>query len=406
MRMMLRFEIKKVFSKSKNQLAVLIMLVVLAVTSILAINWVYYVDENGDNSTGITAVKHLRDMRNEWAGYLTEDVLKEALEINTQINNSEEAQSEDIQEQNKAFAKKQGIADITDAISQAFSPYRGYDYYAVDRVSTEEIGNFYENRITALKEWLDRGEEYYTEEQKDFLIDCYEELETPFYYEYHDGWDTLLQQISTFILLLALIIGFLVSGIFSEEFQTRADSIFFSTKLGRTKGVLSKLGAGLAVITVFYGVFIFLYTFIVLLVLGADGAGCPIQFSMWRSAYNVTFFQAYLLIVAGGYVGTLFASLLAMLVSALTRSAAAAAITPFIVLCALPFVSRIVSLPQIFAFFPDQLLQVYLDLKDPGLVQFGENVTTVANVIIPVYLAASVVLIPAVYAVYKKVQVK
>ena len=122
---MLRFEIKKVFSKSKNQLAVLIMLAVLAVTSILAINWVYYVDENGDNSTGITAVKHLRDMRNEWAGYLTEDVLKEALEINTQINNSEEAQSEDIQEQNKAFAKKQGIADITDAISQAFSPYRG-----------------------------------------------------------------------------------------------------------------------------------------------------------------------------------------------------------------------------------------------------------------------------------------
>ena len=68
--------------------------------------------------------------------------------------------------------------------------------------------------------------------------------------------------------------------------------------------------------------------------------------------------------------------------------------------------SRNVSLPQIFAFFPDQLMQVYLDLKDPGLVQFGEHVTTVANVIIPVYLAVSVVLIPAIYAVYKKAQVK
>ena len=59
--------------------------------------------------------------------------------------------------------------------------------------------------------------------------------------------------------------------------------------------------------------FVLLYTGIVLLVLGADGANCPIQLDLWRSVYNVTFLQAYLLIVLGGYVGTLFASLLACL---------------------------------------------------------------------------------------------
>ena len=83
-----------------------------------------------------------------------------------------------------------------------------------------------------------------------------------------DGWSALLQNISTFILILALVIGFFVSGIFSDEFQTKADSIFFSTRLGRNKGVLSKIGAGLTIVSAFYAAFVFLYTFIVLSVLG------------------------------------------------------------------------------------------------------------------------------------------
>ncbi len=63
----------------------------------------------------------------------------------------------------------------------------------------------------------------------------------------------------------------------------------------------------------FYLMFVFLYTFIVLFVLGADGANCPIQLDLWRSVYNITFLQAYLFIVVGGYIGTVFASTLAML---------------------------------------------------------------------------------------------
>lgn len=80
-----------------------------------------------------------------------------------------------------------------------------------------------------------------------------------------------------------------VSGIFSDEFQTKTDSIFFSSKLGRNKGVLSKMGAGMMIVSVFYIIFVVLYTAIVLFVLGADGANCPIQLDLWRSVYNVTF---------------------------------------------------------------------------------------------------------------------
>lgn len=334
---MLLFELKKVFSKFKNRFAIIVILVLLFLTSILTINSVEYIDDNGNSSTGISAAKKLRTAKNEWAGYLTGDILKKAIEKNKTINHSKEALSDDVQEQDKAFAKTQGISGIIEVINCAFSDYRDYNGFAADNVSGKEVGNIYKRRISTLKRWLDSGEETFTDGQKSFLIRQYKNLETPFRYEYIDGWSAFLQNISTFILILALIIGFLVSGIFSDEFQTKADSIFFSARFGRNKGILSKMAAGFLITTVFYIVFVFLYTLIVLFVLGSDGANCPIQLDLWRSVYNITFLQAYLFIAAGGYIGTLFASILAMLVSAATRSTPTAVIVPFMYYAHFPF---------------------------------------------------------------------
>lgn len=403
---MLKFELKKVFSKFKNKMAIVLLLVILILTSIMTINRVEYVDENGNSSTGFFAAKSLRKEKNKWAGYLTEDVLQEVIKKYEAINHSKEALPENVQEQNKAYAKEQEISGITDVIIMAFSQWRDYNYYVLDNVSVNEAKNVYQKRISTLKEWLNSGEETFTDAEKDFLIQQYEHLKTPFYYEYIDGWSALLQNISTFILISALFIGFFVSGIFSDEFQTKADSIFFSTKLGKNRAILSKMGAGFLITTAFYAFFILLYTFIVLFALGADGANCPIQLDFWRSVYNITFFQAYLFIVAGGYVGTLFAATISMIVSATTRSTATAIMVPFILLCAFPFLSRIIPLPEICAFFPDQLLEIYVDIKDPGLVELGGKVMGIATVILPVYLVACLILQPVLYNTYKRTRIQ
>lgn len=403
---MIQFEIKKVFSKPINKAALLFLIGTLIVVSILTINNVRYVDENGNTTTGITAASHLRDLKNQWACSVKNDVLSKVIQENTAINNSKEALSDDVQEKNKAYAKKQGFSDITEMISNAFVGFGEYDYYRADRVTTEEVGKVYEKRISNLKEWLDKGEEHFSDAEKDFLIGQYQDLKTPFYYEYTDGWQALLQNISTVILILALIIGFFVAGIFSDEFQLKADSIFFSTKLGRNKAVRSKIGAGFLITTLTYIIFVFLYSVIVLFLLGTDGAGCPIQWSMWKSLYNVTYFQAYLLIVFGGYIGTLFAMTVSMLVSAKTHSTVVAIIVPFILLCVFPFLSRIITLPQICSLFPDQLLEIFVILKNSGLYEIGGKVMGTIFVIIPAYLVPCIVLQPILYSVYKRADIK
>lgn len=403
---MILFEMKKVFSKSRNRLAVLFLLVILIIISILTINQVEYVDKDGNSSTGIAAARNLRTEKNKWAGYVTEDVMKKMLEKNKAVINSEEASSDDIQEQNKAYAKQQGFLAIRDLLNNAFSDWKDYDYYVADGLTAEDLKHVYENRILGFRKWLETGEEHFSDAEKDYIIQKFEELKTPFYYEYYDGWDALLQNIETFLLILALFIGFFVSGIFSEEYQQKADSIFFSTKLGRNKAIRSKMGAGFLITTVGYAVGVFIYTMIVLLVLGFDGAGCPIQFDLWRSVYNITFFEAYLMIVIGGYVGTLFAATFSMLVSAKTHSTAIALVVPFIILCVFPFLSRIITLPNVCAFFPDQLLEVYIDIRELVLCEIGGKVMDVVSVIIPVYAAACFIIQPIIYGVYKRVEVK
>mgnify|MGYP000131593711 CR=1 FL=1 len=404
---MLRYEIKKVFSKSKNRIAVIVLFVILVITSILTINKVEFVDENGNSSVGISASRDLREAKNQWAGYLTTDTLSKALEENKTINSSKEALSDDITEQNKAYAKKQGIAGIMDVIICAFSDYRDYNYYAPDHISDDEVGTIYERRISTLKNWLESGGETFSQAEKDFMIQKYEELKTPFYYEYIDGWSALLQNISTFILMLALVIGFLASGIFSDEFQSKADSNFFLCTIWKKQGDFRKgRSRFLYYYRILSNVCSFYIRLLYIFVLGADGANCPIQLDLWRSVYNITFLQAYLFIVVGGYIGTVFASTLAMIVSALTRSTPTAIIVPFIVLCAFPFLSRIITLPGLCSFFPDQLLEVYLDIKEAGLITLGNKVTTIATVIVPVYAVICLAFQPILYRVYKMVEIK
>ncbi len=410
--MMLLFEVKKVLSKPLNKAALLILAAVLIIGSFLTIRDVKYIDADGNSSTGISAARHLQEEKNQWEGYLTEDVLKSVIQENTAVGTSPEAQSDDIQENNKATAMGQGISDIREMINLAFGEIDNYDYYRINNVSEDEVGSLYEQRIAGLKNYLNRDDvtEAFSEDEKEWLINKYESLDTPLYYEYADGWKALMdsQYLPTLMMITVLIIGFLVSGIFSDEFSWKADSIFFSARLGRGRAVLAKMGAGFLITTVLYWSVVLLFGLIVLAVLGFGGGGCAVQtgVSNWNSIYNTTYFQDYLLSTFGGYIGSLFIVTLAMLVSAKTHSTVFAITIPFILTCVPPFVGRLEAFARIMTLFPDQLLSINKNLEDFSLYHIGGNIFGGVTVIIPLYLILFCLVFPILFIVYRKTQIK
>ena len=95
----------------------------------------------------------------------------------------------------------------------------------------------------------------------------------------------------TYVLLLAVVIGFLTAGIFSAEFRPGAEDIFFASKYGRSKAVKNKILAGVLVATIVYWVGVSILSLIAFSVMGTSGFFTPYQIDDPYSIYILKFVE-------------------------------------------------------------------------------------------------------------------
>ncbi len=394
---MLRFEIKKIWSKPMNQAAVLLLFVIVIAGSLLAARDVKYYKEDGSSVSGIFAAGKLRSEKNKWKGHVTEEVLKKVVEENRRAHDETDTDDE-------ALVKYQGISDLREWINSGMASRGNYDYYLCDSILPEDAAMLYEKRVSLLKdEFAGQG---HSKKEKELLMRRYEEFEAPLYYSYADGWKAVLdsQYLPTLMIITIVIIGFLISGVFSCEFQLGADSVFFSAKNGRGRGIQAKVEACFLVITAVYWAVMLLFSGLVLGMLGFQGAGLMIQTDSlnWTCMYNITFAEKWLLTMFGGYAAHLFILLFALLVSAKSRSVVAAVTIPFALSCAPMFLGRVPMLSRAMNLFPDMLLRISSFLRDNLIYEFGGKVYGVYEMLIPVYLFLALVMMPALYVWYRR----
>lgn len=407
---MFKYEVKKVFLRTSSKLALLLLLVVTGSACLFAMN-VTYVNENGESQKGPAAAAKLKSAQKEWAGYLDEEKVRQVIARNRQIQQSPEAQSTDEKENEIAYAKGQGISEIRDLLNISYSnEFREYDYFRADTLSDADAVNFYSNRITLLTEWLHGEAKFqYSDAQKEYLLNQYREIKTPFYYDYMKGWTQLFEFAPTIIMITMLILGYIVAGIFSCEFAWKSDAVFFTSTYGRDKAVVSKIKAGFYITTAIYWAVVIVYSFIILIYFGADGWSCPVQSerSSWKCFYNITVWQKYLLIVIGGYIGSLFVSFLCMLASAKTKSTVFAVIIPFVLIFIPSFLGNIGGpvISKILGLLPDQLLQTGEALNCFNLYSVGGKVFGEVPVLMVIYTVLTVVLLPVIYREYRNKQI-
>lgn len=402
MRTQIYYEMKKVFSGTKNRTALLLLALIMGITCYFALN-VSYVNEEGKNETGFAAVAKLRAAQKEWSGYLDEEKIRQVIAENRRICETPQAKSESTVESNIAYGWQQGIAEIRNLLNRSYAAgFRDYDYYRADSLSEAQAGSFYQNRTALLREWLyGEAAEQFTEAEKTYLIGQYESLETPFYYDYRQGWTRLFEFAPTVVMITMLFLGYLVAGIFSNEFTWRADAVFFTSCYGRNKAVAAKVWAGVGIVTAVYWTVVLLYSAAVLGYLGADGWNCPVQADSigWKFFYHLTTWQEYVLIAVGGYVGCLFMAGLCMLVSARMKSAVLAVIVPFVLIFLPSFLSNLESaaVNKVLGLLPDRLLQVGSALGFYELYTLGGRVIGAVPILLVLYGILAVAVLPLVY---------
>ena len=226
---MLKYELKKVFARTGNRIALLLLLAVMAVTCYFAMS-VSWVDGNGDTHRGPAAVAQLRAAQKEWAGYLDEEAIRRVIAENQRRNGMPEAQSNNLRDSEINYSRGQGFLEIRWLLNYSFANgFRESDYYRTDSLTPEYAPYFYTNRIRLLQEWLaEEAKDQFSEAEKAFLIKQYESLETSFYYDYAKGWMQLFEFAPTIVMITMLVLGYLVAGIFSNEFTWKSDAIFYT----------------------------------------------------------------------------------------------------------------------------------------------------------------------------------
>ena len=416
MRMMGWYELKKVFSSFGSKVCMIIYACIIFLSCWLSSTGrlnlgVVWINEQGENEYGISAVKKIHNAQNEWEGWLTEEKLNAVLKENRRINLTPQAQSDVKQQQNIAYGWTQGFAPIKMLMgSFCTDDFQKYDYYIADELTEIDEKSFYNNRINNLRKWLndESGRAYskFSEQEKAYFIHQFEELGTPFYFEYHEGWYQLLDNANYISLLVTLICGFLISGIFSNEFKWRSDVIYFSSELGKDKCTVAKIKAGILIVSVLYWGAMLFYCLFTLCYLGFGGAKCVIQWELWNSIYNLKMWQACGVTLVCGYIGNLFLVTLSMYISAKTRSTTFAVTVPYILVFLPSFLEGIVGwLDNILLLKPGRLLEAYQCLRSFDVLTIYDRVFRALDVSAPLYLLLSVLLLPKIYREYRNKQI-
>ncbi|WP_270644012.1 ABC transporter permease subunit [Merdimonas faecis] len=400
-KLMLKFELKKIFSKRINQVLLAAVLVVTIIYSGMAIGSMSYTDEEGQDHTGIEAGRLLAADKNQWKGDLTPETISQVIKEYKELS----AKYPDGIPDTEYGKSVQSYYDIYDFVIGIMTPDSEWNESVVYQLSDEQLQDIYTIYQDNMKKM---AEEYgTTPEKRSYLESIYEKIEIPLTFEAKDSWDTMTMYAQTYVLLMAVIIGFLVAGIFSGEFRPGTEDVFLAAKYGRSKAIKNKIIAGILVSTVVYWIGVGILSFISFAVMGTSGFFTPYQIDDPYSIYVMTYGEYYLLILVGGYIATMFCAALTMLVTVKMHTPNLAVCIPFFLLCMMPFIARV--LPTFDAFFnllPTVLTNIFNAVRTPILFQIGPFVFRQISFLMFLYIVLFIVLLPFIYRSYSRYGIK
>lgn len=196
-----------------------------------------------------------------------------------------------------------------------YSDYRNIVYYA----PPDKLTGFYERRDEALKDFLELSMQ--TGAEQEYLLSIDQKTQTPYQYEWVEGWITLLNSTAGELgTVLALFLAIALSPVFSGEWHSNIKNVIASTQNGRGRIALAKAGAAMAFSLELFFMLLLGSVALQLIYFGTLGWDQPIQLMKAIAIAPMNMLQAelyeysYVLLAAVGFTG------IVLLISALCKS--------------------------------------------------------------------------------------
>ncbi|MCB7303158.1 ABC transporter permease [Bariatricus massiliensis] len=251
------------------------------------------------------------------------------------------------------------------------------DITGADEVSQEiDSEGLYLMRQDSISQ--NRADQMLTEKERQYWSEKDSKIETPFTYEYGDGWSNLWEYAYTINYMLLLMITISLSNVFSMEHFGKTDAIILCSQYGKKQLYLAKILAGITFGAVTAIILFGVSAVSSIAIYGADGFHTALQIAFPMSSWTMSIGGAVLvLLFILILVSVLYSIVIMFLSEALKNSVAVMAIPVGIMILTMlvdiPYQFRLVS--QIYDLLPTNLLTAW-ELWDDRLVSvFGKYLT-------------------------------
>lgn len=193
-----------------------------------------------------------------------------------------------------------------------------FDMNDFQNISKEDANSYYDKRISQYRTNLENNS-LFTQENIERIIALDDEVEKPFVLAYIDGYDRYLQLSQTNIILIILLICFIISPIFSNEYQTGTANLILTSKNGKKSQIFAKMFASIS-LTALLVVGVLLTCYIAMIMFyGSHGANAQIQLLIPLTTYNFTLIEVCGLLFVTTLFGAILMTAVAMFISSVSR---------------------------------------------------------------------------------------
>lgn len=308
------FEYKKIFLKKSVVIAVFLALIITVFSNIGVMI--------GNNPN--TGRSHYEDMLID-KGYtlaledvpLDENLILEASEAYKTIDADvyPYSKSEEYQKYARPYSKVYQLIESVYAKQGS-----GFGLKGMQNITKEEANHYYEKRIRQYQLNLENNP-FFTQDNIDRIIKIDSQVQKPFVLEDISGYEYFFSFTTTSAFIIMLLIAFIISPIFVNEYNQRTDSVILTTKNGKKSQIYAKIFTGISLSMMISISFVSIGYLLCMSVYGFDGAFAPIQLHIPLLTYNFTMLEVVLLLmVTTSLGGFLMAGICMFLSSTLNNS--------------------------------------------------------------------------------------
>lgn len=189
----------------------------------------------------------------------------------------------------------------------------------ISYVNPDKLTDFYERREQAIDDFLENSGQVGVE--KEYLFNMEQKVETPFQYEWVEGWSQLLGSIVADLgIVMALFLAITLSPLFAGEWHDNTSSLVLTTKNGWGKVALAKILTGLAFTVEFFVILVIPSIISQMLFMGTSGWDMPIQNIKPLAIAPMNMLQAEIYEYAFALLGAIGFAGIVMFISATVKS--------------------------------------------------------------------------------------